>query len=69
MLPLALTNNTMAEAKEFPPQKVRAIAAEVVALLKERNETVSVAETVQIALLSMYHGYVKSGPCANSAVP
>jgi hypothetical protein len=36
----------MAEVKEFPPQKVRAIVAEVAALLKERKETVSVAETV-----------------------
>jgi hypothetical protein len=31
---------------EFPPEKVRAIVSEVAALLKERKETVSVAETV-----------------------
>lgn len=36
----------MTEAKEFPPQKVRAIVAEVAALLKEKKESVSVAETV-----------------------
>jgi hypothetical protein len=36
----------MAEAKEFPPREVRAIVSEVAALLKERKETVSVAETV-----------------------
>lgn len=33
-------------AKEFPPEKVRAVVAEVAKLLKERKETVSVAETV-----------------------
>lgn len=38
----------MAEAKEFPPRSVRPIVNEVVALLKERHETVSVAETVRI---------------------
>ena len=32
--------------KDFPPQKVQAIVAEVAALLKEKKETVSVAETV-----------------------
>jgi hypothetical protein len=36
----------MAGATEFPPRKVRGIVAEVAALLKERNETISVAETV-----------------------
>lgn len=35
-------------AKEFPPEKVRAIVEEVARLLKERKETVSVAETVSI---------------------
>ena len=39
----------MAEAKEFPPQQVRTIVSEVAALLKERKETVSVAETVRPA--------------------
>lgn len=34
-------------ASEFPPASVRAIALEVSALLKERKETVSVAETVR----------------------
>lgn len=38
-------------AHEFPPEKVRAIVTEVVKLLKERKETVSVAETVSSGLL------------------
>lgn len=38
----------MAEVKEFPPQKIRAIVAEVAALLKEKKETVSIAETVSL---------------------
>lgn len=33
-------------AKEFPPEKVRAIVSEVAALLKDKKETISVAETV-----------------------
>ncbi|KAG0652317.1 hypothetical protein D0Z07_0932 [Hyphodiscus hymeniophilus] len=33
-------------AKEFPPEKVRAIVNEVATLLKDKKETVSVAETV-----------------------
>jgi hypothetical protein len=41
-----VSQHKMSEAKEFPPQKVRAIVAEVAALLKEKKETVSVAETV-----------------------
>ena len=36
----------MSEAKEFPPKKLRAIVSEVAALLKEKKESVSVAETV-----------------------
>lgn len=36
----------MSEAKEFPPQKVKEVVIEVAKLLKERGETVSVAETV-----------------------
>lgn len=44
----------MAEAHEFPPQRVRAIVEEVAALLKERNETVSVAETVRSYLVSLF---------------
>jgi hypothetical protein len=36
----------MSAAKEFPPEKVRAVVNEVAGLLKERKETVSVAETV-----------------------
>lgn len=39
-------------AKEFPPEKVRSIVDEVAKLLKERKETVSVAETVSPVLLS-----------------
>jgi hypothetical protein len=33
---------------EFPPKAVRAIVQDVASLLKERKETVSVAETVRI---------------------
>jgi hypothetical protein len=36
----------MSAANEFPPEKVRAVVSEVASLLKERKETVSVAETV-----------------------
>ena len=36
----------MSAAKEFPPEQVRAIVSEVASLLKERKESVSVAETV-----------------------
>ena len=39
-------------ANDFPPEKVRAIVAEVASLLKEKKETVSVAETVCCGLLS-----------------
>ncbi|KAJ1325187.1 CinA family protein [Microdochium nivale] len=42
----------MTEASAFPPPKIRALAAEVVALLKERNETVSVAETAAGGIIS-----------------
>jgi hypothetical protein len=35
-------------AMEFPPDKVRAIVSEVAGLLKERKESVSVAETVSL---------------------
>jgi hypothetical protein len=35
-------------ASDFPPKAVRAIVQDVASLLKERNETVSVAETVCI---------------------
>ena len=38
----------MSAAKEFPPEKVRAIVSEVASLLKERKESVSVAETVGV---------------------
>jgi hypothetical protein len=40
-------------AQEFPPEKVRAIVAEVASLLRERKETVSVAETVCFLYLSI----------------
>jgi hypothetical protein len=33
-------------ASEFPPAAVKPVVAEVAALLKERKETISVAETV-----------------------
>jgi len=42
----------MAAAREFPPAKVGALAAEVVALLKDRKETVSVAETAAGGIIS-----------------
>lgn len=48
----------MAEAKEFPPLQVRAIVNEVAALLKERKETVSVAETVRLDCLLLSPHYV-----------
>jgi len=40
----------MSSASQFPPEKVKAIVHEVAALLKERGETVSVAETVSFPL-------------------
>ena len=43
-------NNDMADAKEFPPKAVRAIVGEVAGLLKERKESVGVAETVRSLL-------------------
>jgi hypothetical protein len=42
-----LSQIRMAEVKEFPPLAVRAIVIEVATLLKDRKETVSVAETVR----------------------
>jgi len=33
-------------ASEFPPSSLKKIVAEVASLLKERKETVSIAETV-----------------------
>lgn len=42
----------MSTAKEFPPEKVRAIVSEVASLLKERKESVSVAETVRFCFSS-----------------
>lgn len=38
--------SSMPGASQFPPQEVRAIVNEVTGLLRERGETVSVAETV-----------------------
>lgn len=38
-------------AKEFPPEKVRAIVGEVAELLKQKGESVSVAETVRFRSL------------------
>ena len=43
----------MATAKEFPPEKIRSIVAEVASLLKERKESVCVAETVCFLLHSV----------------
>lgn len=38
-------------ASSFPPPAVRDLAAEVSTLLKERSESVCVAETVSLALV------------------
>ena len=54
-----VSKNKMSEAKEFPPQKIRAIVTEVAALLKERKETVSVAETVSLHSLSNLGFHIK----------
>jgi hypothetical protein len=40
------TAATLRAMSTFPPEKVRGIVGEVAALLKERKESVSVAETV-----------------------
>jgi hypothetical protein len=45
----------MSAANEFPPEKVRAVVSEVASLLKERKETVSVAETVYCSSLISTH--------------
>jgi len=42
----------MSAAQEFPPRKVREVVAEVAKLLKERGETVSVAETAAGGIIS-----------------
>lgn len=42
--------HTMSEAKEFPPRRVREVVGEVARLLRERGESVSVAETVWVFL-------------------
>lgn len=38
----------MAEAKEFPPEKIRGVVREVATLLKEKGQSVSIAETVSL---------------------
>lgn len=43
--------STMPGASQFPPEDIRAVLNEVVGLLKERQETVSVAETVGFLML------------------
>ncbi|EPE30701.1 CinA-like protein [Glarea lozoyensis ATCC 20868] len=40
----------MSAPKEFPPEKVRIVVAEVMTLLKEKGESVCVAETVRTVL-------------------
>lgn len=50
----------MSSAKEFPPEQVRAVVSEVASLLKEKKESVSVAETVSLFLL------IVSAPFNNS---
>ncbi|ESZ98158.1 putative competence/damage-inducible CinA family protein [Sclerotinia borealis F-4128] len=42
----------MSEANKFPPQQVREVVIEVTRLLKERGETVSVAETAAGGIIS-----------------
>lgn len=39
-------------AESFPPPSLKAVAGEIVALLKERKETISVAETAAGGLIS-----------------
>ena len=51
--------STSTVAKEFPPEKVRDVVVEVMALLKERGESVCVAETV--CFLYSFLGLVKKG--------
>jgi hypothetical protein len=48
----------MSTAKEFPPQQVRAIVLEVASLLKERKESISVAETVCGLAIQMFDVYL-----------
>ncbi|KAM3088417.1 hypothetical protein ACMFMG_000061 [Clarireedia jacksonii] len=43
---------TMSATQEFPPRKVRDVVVEVAKLLKERGETVSVAETAAGGIIS-----------------
>lgn len=49
-LPPTRLFSTKTMTAEFPPASVRAIVQEVAGLLKERKETVSVAETVCVIL-------------------
>jgi hypothetical protein len=42
--------SNMSSSNQFPPEKVRVIVSEVVSLLQERKESVSVAETVRLSL-------------------
>lgn len=56
--------SNMASANEFPPEKVRAIVSEVASLLKERKESVSVAETVSLCLPShFFHVFQRVHAC------
>jgi hypothetical protein len=41
------TRNKKMSTSEFPPASIRPLVEEVAALLKERKETISVAETVR----------------------
>jgi hypothetical protein len=52
----------MSAAKEFPPEKVRAIVSEVASLLKERKESISVAETVGLLFLSRSFSFPSTSP-------
>jgi hypothetical protein len=46
--PSKIIKSNMSSPKEFPPQKVRSVVAEVMMLLGERGENVCVAETVSL---------------------
>ncbi len=44
----------MSTGKEFPPERVREVVKEVAMLLRERGESVSVAETVCLSFLFLF---------------
>jgi hypothetical protein len=48
-----LTISPSIMSSSFPPEELREIVKEVASLLKERKETISVAETVRVPRFSM----------------